>query len=254
MNKTFSIKRISLLLRRYFLENLYREIKFWSFITFIFTMLDHRIFVLMVLFFSGLIYSIRIHKDLTRGSNRIHYLLIPASHAEKVTTTIFLSTFYHFIMVYLSYCLGNLLVILTYHYILKMPVPVNWDLFWESTIVISNGVMIPQSKFVFFSILGLFTFSQSLFMVGSLYFRKNSVVKTITSILGFGFGIFLLQFIFLKTLWGVKHLVNAMLAVVVSLFDFSIPDIYQTLFVIAASLLAPYFWYISYLLLSEKEV
>ena len=254
MNKTFSINRIGLLLRRYFLENLYREIKFWSFVTFVFTMLDHRIFVLIVLFLTGLLYSIRIHNDLTKDSNRLHYLLIPASHAEKVTTTIFLTTFYHFLMVYLSYCLGNLLVILTYHFVLKMPVPVNWDLFEESSIVISNGVMIPRVKFVLFSVLGLFAFSQSLFMVGSLYFRRNAVIKTIVSILGFGFGLFLLQFIFLKTLWGVKHLINAILAMVVSLFDFSIPDIYQTIFVIAASVLAPYLWYVSYLLLSEKEV
>ena len=254
MNKVFSIKRVGYLLRRYFLENLYREIMFWCIVTFTFTILDHRIFVLIVMFVSGLIYSIRLQKDLQKGSDSMHYLLIPATHSEKLASSIILNTFYHFGMTLISYSIGNLLVILTYHFILKMQVPVNWDLFQDTSIVVSNGFLQPLAKNVFWSVFGLFAFSQSLFMLGSLYFRKNVVSKTIFSILGFGFALFLLQLFIFKTFWDVKHLSNAIFPMFVVVTDFTIPNVFKTAFVIGSYLLVPFMWVVSYFRMIEKEV
>ena len=253
MTNGISIKRIGLLLQRYFLENLYREIMFWCIIIFTFTVLDNRVFVLMVLFVSGLIYSIRLQKDLLKGSNSMHFLLIPATHAEKLISTIFLNTFYHLGMTVLAYSIGNLLVSLTYHFILKIDVPVNWDLFQDTTIVSVNGIFQPVVNNVFWSVFGLFAFSQSLFLLGSFYFRNNVITKTLVSIIGFGLLIFILQLLIFKTFWNVKYLSNAILPMFVVVSDFTIPNVFKTSFVIGSYLLIPFLWVVSYFRLTEKE-
>ncbi len=253
MKNQLSIYRIGLLLKRYFRENKNREIMFWCMITFIFTVLDNRIFVLFVLFLSGLIYSIRLHKDLLKGTNSMHFLLIPATQTEKIVSTVFLNTFYHFGMTLLSYIIGNMLVTLTYHFILKMPVPVNWDLFQETSIVNVNGFIQPVEKNVFWSVFGLFAFSQSLFMVGSLYFKNNVIPKTIFSILGFVFVLFLVQVFIFKTFWNVKHLVNAIFPMFVVISDFNIPTLFKNTFVYGSALFIPFLWIVAYFRLSEKE-
>lgn len=253
MKNGFSFKRIGLLLQRYFLENMSREIMFWCIIIFTFTVLDNRVFVLTVLFISGLIYSIRLHKDLLKGSNSMHFLLIPATHAEKLASTIFLNTFYHLAMTVLSYSIGNFLISFTYHFILKIQVPVNWDLFQDTSIIAVNGFFQPVVKNVFWSVFGLFAFSQALFTVGSLYFKNNVVTKTIFSIIGLGLFIFILQLIIFKTFWDVKYISNAILPMFVVITDFTIPNVFKTAFVIGSYLLIPFLWTVSYFRLTERE-
>lgn len=253
MKNTISLRRIGLLLKRYFLENINREIMFWCMITFIFTVLNNRTFVLIVLFVSGLIYSIRLHKDLLKGTNSLHFLLIPATHTEKLTATIILNTFYHFGMTLVAYSIGNLLVTIIYHFILKMAVPVNWNLFQEATVINTNGVFLVDVKNVFWSILGLYTFSQALFMVGFLYFKNNVVFKTVFSIIGFGFILFFLQLFVFKTFWNVKHLTNAIFPMFVVITDFTIPDVFKNAFVYGSCLLIPFLWVVSYFRLTERE-
>jgi len=250
----FYIRRVILLLKRYFLENLSREIMFWCIITFIFTVLDSRIFVLIVLFVSGLIYSIRLHNDLLKGAKGIHYLLIPATHGEKLVASIILNTIYHFAMTILAYSIGNLLVTLTYHYLLKMAVPVNWDLFQETSTVVIDGFYVPDVKNVFWSVFGLFGFSQALFMLGSIYFKNNIVFKTIFSLFAIGFVVVIVQLVMFKTLWHVKHLANTILPVFVIITDATIPTIIKNVAVIGSYLFIPILWTISYFSLTEKEV
>jgi hypothetical protein len=254
MKNSFNIGRISLLLKRYFLENMNREIMFWCMITFIFTMLDSRSFVIFVLFFSGLIYSIRLHNDLLKGTKGMHYLLIPATHSEKIAATIFLSTFYHFGMTIIAYSIGNLLITLTYHTILKMPVPVNWDLFTEASIVNVNGFIVPVMRNAFWSILGLFTFSQAVFILGSVYFNSNVIFKTILSVVGLGFVLFLIQVLIFKTIWDVKYLSNTILPMFVVITESTIPTVFKNAITIGSVLLIPFLWLVSYYRLSEKEI
>ena len=226
---------------------------FWCMITFIFTILDNRVFVLIVLFISGLIYSIRLHKDLLRGKNSLHFLMIPATHTEKISAAIILNTFYHFGMTLLAYTIGNLLVTMIYHFILKMAVPVNWDLFQEPSIINVNGIPQLYVKNVFWSVLGLFAFSQALFTVGSLYFRNNVVFKTLFSIIGFAIVLLLLQLLIFKTFWNVKHLTNAFYPMLVVITDFNIPTVFKNAFVYGSYVLTPFLWLVSYFRLTERE-
>ena len=105
---TFSFKRLVLLLNRYFRENMNREVMFWSILTLIFTILDQRDFVILVLFLSGIYYSVLLNKEISKGVSGMHFLLIPATHAEKLTATILLNTIFHFGMTLLAYSIGNL--------------------------------------------------------------------------------------------------------------------------------------------------
>jgi len=73
MNTNFRIKNISLLLKRYFVENAYREILFWSIISLIFTVLDQRDFVQLVIIVSGLIFSNNLYKELWNAPSSIHF-------------------------------------------------------------------------------------------------------------------------------------------------------------------------------------
>ncbi|MDP4239855.1 MAG: hypothetical protein Q8904_10355 [Bacteroidota bacterium] len=254
MNKKFSFKRVALLLQRYFFENMNREIMFWCIITLLFTMLDHRNFVILVLFVSGIISAVRLNKELFKGPNGIHYLLIPAKHVEKLTANIFLTTVYHFVMIIISYCIGNLLVQLIYHFILKLEVPVNWDLFQVTNSLNINGVIQATNQNVFWSVLGLFAFSQALFLLGSLYFQRNAILKTILSIVVIGIVLFNIQVFLFKTMWDVKYISNAILPALVMLNDSDLPPLVDKVFLLGSYLMLPFLWTVSYFRLSEKQL
>lgn len=254
MDKTFSFRRIILLIQQYLFENINREIMFWSIITFIFTILDHRSFVIIVLFISGLIYSLRLHKELMKGPNGMHYLMIPATQTEKIISNFLLNTVYHFIMTLVAYSIGNLLVTLTYQLILKIDIPVNWDLFQVSNTVYVDGFIQVIEQNVFFQILGLFAFSQALFTLGSLYFENNAVFKTVFSILFIGLTLFLLQIFLFKSIWDIKYLSNAIFPMFVMITDSTIPAIVDKAITIGSYLILPFLWIVSYFRLTEKQV
>jgi hypothetical protein len=252
--KEFSFRRVALMLNRYFLENINREIMFWCIITLLFTVLDHRNFVLIVLFISGILTSVRLNKELLTVSSGMHYLLIPATHLEKLITNIILNTIYHFIMILVSYTLGNLLVSFVYHFILKMEIPVNWDLFQVTSPVNINGMLEVTIHTVFWSVLGMFAMSQAIFMLGSLYFRHNAIPKTIFSIAGIGLVLFIIQLLLFKTLWDVKYISNAILPAFVMFSESNIPPLISNVFLIGTYLMLPFLWIVSYFRLSEKQI
>lgn len=254
MKKQFNINRIGLLLQRYFLENINQEIMFWCILTFIFTVLDHRVFVIIVLFISGLIYSVRLQKELLRGPNGMHYLLIPATHAEKLTAAIILNTIYHFAMILLSYCLGNLLITLIYNVILKIQVPVNWDLFQVTNTVLVDGMLQASMHNVFWSLLGYFALSQAVFLVGTLYFEKHALPKTFIFLIGAGVFLVVIQLILFKSLWDVKYLSNAILPALIMFSDSTLPNFVKVGLNYGCYLLLPFLWVVGYYRLTEKQI
>lgn len=253
MKFTFSFRRLILLIQRYLFENISRELLFWGIITLIFIVLDHRSFVIIILFISGLIYSLRLNKELMRGTNGMHFLMIPATQTEKIVSNMFLNTIYHFSMTLLAYSIGNLLVTLIYHVILKFDIPVSWDLFQTSNTVYVNGIMQVIEKNVFWQIFGLFAFSQALFTLGSLYFINNAVLKTVFSIIGFGLILWLFQIFLFKTIWDIKYISNAIFPMFVMISDSTIPAIVDKAITIGSYLLLPFLWIVGYYRLTEKQ-
>ncbi len=254
MIQKFNFKRLALLLQRHFLEDMTREIMFWSIITLIFTILDQRDFVIIVMFLSGIYYSVLLNKELSNVTSGMHYLMIPATHAEKLTATLVLNTIYHFGMTLLAYTIGNSLILLIYHVILKLQIPVNWDLFQVTNTYEVNGILMVSDQNVFWKIFGLFAFTQSVFILGSLYFKGSSVMKTLFSLLCFCGILFLIQIFLFKTVWNVKHLQNAILPVIIMINDSRIPAIIDKTILYGSYLLLPFIWLVSYFRLIEKQI
>ncbi len=252
--KDFRFERVALLLKRYFYENMNREVMFWCIITLLFTILDHRNFVILVMFASGIIAAVRLNKELLSTSSGMHYLMIPATHLEKLITGIVLNTVYHFCMILVSYTIGNLLISVVYHFILKMEIPVNWDLFQVTTPENINGVLEMTLQNVFWSLSGMFAVSQALFMLGSLYFRHNAIPKTIFSLVAIGIVLFNLQIFLFKTLWDVKYISNAILPAFVMFSESNIPPFIEKTILIGTYLMLPFLWVVSYFRLSEKQI
>ena len=254
MKKKFSIKRVALLLQQYFLENLNRELIFWLMITFLFTVLDHRDFVLIIMFISGLLYSFRLQKDFFRGQKGMLNLLIPATPAEKITTIVILNTIYNFGMVLLSYAIGNMLVILIYHGIVKMDIPVSWDIFEATTVTYINGYMQAVIQNVFWNILGYFAFFQAVFMLGTIYFKKYAILKTIFSAILIGLFLFLVQMILFKSIWDIKYLSNAILPAFFMISDGTIPEFIKSAINYGSFIFLPFLWLASYVRLTERQI
>lgn len=254
MKTDFSIKRASLLLKRYFVENIYREIMFWSTIALIFTVFDQRDFVKLILYVSGIIFSVNLYKELWNSPNNIHFFLIPATHTEKISVAIFLNTLYYFGMTLLAYVLGHLLIMFVYHLLLKIDVPISWDLFEASKTIFINGKTYVSIENEFWTIFGTFAFIQALTLVGSLYFKTNTTIKTIMSLLFVGIILVITQVILMKLFLGNISLGDSFVYLNIAFNNPEIPSTVMVILNIISYLLIPFIWVVSYFRLTEKQV
>jgi len=254
METNFSIKRMSLLLKRYFVENSYRELMFWSIITLIFTVFDQRDFVKIILYISGLVFSVNLYKEFWNAPSGIHFFMIPATHLEKITVAVLLNTLYYFCMTLLAYFLGHMLIILVYHLVLKIQIPINWDLFEATKTIFMNGKTYVSVENEFWKILGNFAFIQALSMVGSLYFKNNATIKTIISMFGFAIILVIIQLLLMKMFLGDISLADSIVYLNIALNNPNVPTAIEYLIRFIGYLLIPFLWVVSYFRLTEKQV
>ena len=254
MKTNFNIQRISLLLKRYFVENSYREIMFWSIIILVFTVFDQRDFVKIVLYISGLVFSVNLYKELWNAPSSIHFFMIPATQIEKITVAVLLNTLYFFVMTLLAYFLGHMLIILVYHLILKIQIHINWDLFEATKTIFMNGKTYVSINNEFWKILGNFAFIQALSMVGSLYFKNNSTLKTMISIFGIAIIIGITQLLLMKIFLGDISLADSIVYINIAINNPNVPTTIEYLIRFIGYLLIPFLWLVSYFRLTEKQV
>lgn len=241
------------LLQRYFVENKYQELMYWCVLTFIFTIMDHRLFVIAVLFISGIVYTHRLQTSFFKNENGRNLLLLPASTAEKLIASIIINTFFHFGMILLTYSLGNLLITTIYQLLLKIDVPVNWDLFHSTDTIMVNGVIQASEQNIFWQLLGFSSVSQAVLLAGSLFFERFSTLKTMVSVGVIFTFLALIQVILFKSLWDVRHLSNAILPAIIMLQNATLPPFVMLALEYGSFLLLPFIWIISYFRLTEKE-
>ena len=98
MNTTFNFNRLGLLLKRYITENIQREITFWGIAILVFALVRNDETVRFFLYITGFIFAANQFKIFAYTPGGMHYLLIPATHTEKLTASLLLSTVYDFIM------------------------------------------------------------------------------------------------------------------------------------------------------------
>ncbi len=116
----------------------------------------------MLLYIGGFIVTSRVFKELHNSQKSYTYVTLPGSPMEKFIERLILSS--------IGYALGTLLV---YFVIAAISESLNQLLFGYS-----HELLNPLSR-IFLIAVAAFVVIQSLFLVGSVFFKKNSLIKTI---------------------------------------------------------------------------
>jgi len=269
----FNLRRVGLLFQRYFIERSRSELIYWGIMAIVFMFFRNNIPGMFgIILVAGIFYAARFSKEIHHSANGIAYFMIPATQLEKLTVGIVMTTLYYFVMMMIVYVIGNLagtflqntLNIITYtqhHQDLGIGIghsSLQWKLFEEPGLfpkamfdIIKSDIENTRNVSWFFPV---FLVSQSLFLLGSIYFKRNQVFKTF-------FAIFLL-FIFLLIVCSIEaRLFFGDYKIVVDTANtdqFKDWELWLKVFAIPAKifyyLLPLYFWVVSYFRLTEKQV
>lgn len=253
MNTTLDIKRLGLLFQRFFVENRQREITFWGISIFVFMLVRDNSAVEMFLMISGLIFAANMFKIFAYTPGGMHYLLIPATHAEKLVSSILLSIVYYFCMFLVTYTIGTWLGIQLGNLLFGLEKPLTFSFYqMDNTGVDWNGQMVHQ--------IGLlktyvsFVITQSIFLLGSIFFKRNSVGRTFLSIMAISIVLIIIQLFLIKINFGTW---NMNIQMNNTIFLPSGMKLFQNnvwIFKLLTYLTIPFLWLVSYFRLTEKEV
>jgi hypothetical protein len=258
MNTTLNINRIGLLLKRYFIENKQLELYLWIIATVVFMIFHKTSFAGLFLVVAGFIFASNTFKAFSITPNGIHYLLIPATHAEKLIVSIILSTFYFFSMFLITYIIGTTLGTVIYNFILSVDNPINFSLFHDNPNQMNLiRTMNYSGDFKLLKTFISFAGTQSVFMLGSIIFKRSAAAKTILSMFGFFIVLFFIEAMLLKITLGTYSLNRNM-----TILSFQAEKMFSGYYDIAKyivvniipCLLIPFFWIVTYFRLTEKQV
>ena len=243
----FNLKRLGLLFQRYFTERFQTELIYWIIMITVFIFIRNVIPAMMVLIFiAGVFYAARFFREIHSSKNGAAYFMIPATQLEKLTVGIVMTSFYYFAMMIITYVIGNLLGTFLNNMLASMNFlhgllniyfynpsysPLQWELF--KTVTVNNSGSISQSFFATFT---SFLFSQSIFLLGSLYFKNNQAFKTFFATI-----IVTISLTFLFLIIG--RIFSSDIYVNIDLNNNTIFGIFS-----------PFFWIVSYFRLIKKQV
>ncbi|GHT64167.1 hypothetical protein FACS189451_11580 [Bacteroidia bacterium] len=262
MNTIFDFKRIGLLVQRLFIERFSRELMFWG--VSIICMMFLRNSIEGILGFAIAVCIFRTgqsFREIHSSTNRINYFMIPATQIEKFTVSILYTVVYFWVMMFIVYIVGNIAGTWIQNLLANInilptifdihPQNLHWVVFdtitWLETGSGKDHVLLTISL--------LILIIQSLFLLGSIYFKKNQIMKTVLVLAGFSLFLFLLcafeaKYLYVD-LFNKAHIakqqgysfnrdeIMAMTDIIVDIFFY---------------LLVPYLWLTSYIRLTEKEV
>lgn len=252
METSLNINRITLLLKRYFIENKQKEITFWGIATLVFMVMHQAGSVDMFLYISGFIFASRTFKSFSYTPSGMHYLLIPATHFEKLTVTILLSIVYYFAMFLITYTIGTFIGINVGNLIFQTNNPINFELFNIGANV-NNWNDIDISRSSLLTVFMTFTIIQSIFILGSVYFKRSTIGRTFLSIAAISIVLGLIELLFIKLTFGTYHFDNQMVQLNITggqdLFNG-----YEIVGKVLQYITVPFLWVVSYFRLTEKEV
>lgn len=241
MNNTLSINRIGLLLKRFFIQNLRKDMRLMGaaiacsiFLHFVripavvgpFT----PVIFWLCLYMAGTIY--KLFADRNHG---LMYTMLPASTLEKAVVSILIVSVYYVILAFFAEFIGCILgEIIRYLVMIGMngfaEANLNFDITFQDHLAMSLLIL---------------AMVQSIFLFGSIYFRKHAIVKTILVGLGLLFALVLVIVIIAATFMDTE-----------TRYTYS-PIFYgdaTCISIIIISLITLFFWGMSYLRLRETEV
>ncbi len=255
MNTIFNINRLGLLLKRFFLENRQRELTFWGLATLVFLLMhlsgskDNAPTEVILIFIAGFIFAAKMFKIFNYTPGGMHYLLIPATHLEKLITAILLSTVYFIAMILITHVIGTTLGT-TFG---NMYWETNNPIFFELIQSPAGHTVYLKTEMSLLNTIILFAAFQSVFMLGSIYFSRNAVGKTILAIIVV---LMLLIYIssFLKNaIFGINYIGSQ--SHFITLASSENPfKVEETIFTSIKYAFIPFLWIVSYFRLTEKQV
>lgn len=252
MNTTFSLNRLGLLLKRYFTENMQHEFSFWGIAIVVFMIMHQPASVQIFFYISGFIFAARTFKIFSYTPGGMHYLLIPATHLEKLVSAILLSTFYFLFMLIVTYIIGTTLGTALGNSIFNTQNEISFGLFNMDSVSKSWGSnVLNHIGFIEF-ILG-FAIIQSIFLLGSVYFKRNAIGKTFLTIISLGIIMGLIELIIFKVSFGAFHFTGQSYHLNLTMGDDLFPE-FEVAVKTIKYLLIPFFWVVSYFRLTEKQV
>lgn len=256
MKTTFDIKRLTLLLKRFFTENLQRELTFWGITTIVLTILHQEESIKMFLYISGFIFAARQFKHFAYTPGGMHYLLIPATHFEKVLASVLISTIYYFGMFVISYVIGHTAGIGLGNMLFNLNLPYEYSFLQTSTPELGLPAFMQEyAGESIFKTFGTFAFLQALFLMGSVIFKRNAVIKTMLSVVGFGIILLIVQLLLVKMLYGTYSINSAdFVHINFNSINSSSVEVFSNIMKFGTYALVPFFWIVSYFKLTEKEI
>ncbi len=248
MKTTFDIHRFMLLIKRFFTENKQRELTFWGITIVVFMLMRDSGSVLSYMFIAGFFTAAYVFRIFIHTPGGMHYLLIPATHTEKLVSAIIINTVYFFLAFLATYVIGTFLGINLENLIFGHNREVTFSVF--------NDNFYNQLEFKkFWYFLYAFTLVQAVAITGSLYFRRSAAMKTILTIFITVFVLFLIEVLMLKVLFGTNELSQHTLNINIGPHEFKefFPSV-EIIVKILGFALVPFLWIVSYFRLTEKQV
>jgi hypothetical protein len=269
MNVIFNFNRAGLLVQRYFSEKLHRELIYWSIMSVLFMFFRNQpVAIGFAILTAGIFYAARFSREIHSPANGISYFMIPATQLEKIAVSLFLAIVYYFALMMMAYVVGNLVgtalnnllagidflssdLNLFHHSSLK------WRFFEsvsEPKMLYINDVLTPRGNTsllrIFFE---TFLITQSIFVLGGIYFKRSQTLKTLFMLIIIGFMLFVLLITEMELIVGIREISHQpvppseesisqwtrMLGTTANVFRWA---------------LLPFLWITSYFRLTEKEV
>lgn len=252
MHSNFSFKRVSLLIRRSFIENHIPLIVFpitliigFSFSTPLSA--DNRLLVYMF----GLIIATMQFAPLNNSISAMHILLIPASSAEKMIAIILLSTVCFVCITLLTFVIGSSAGTYIFNLITGKDVLVNWSFISTQGMVISGHNLI-SPRINIWDIFRITFILQNLIMLGQIGLKNKTLVKV------FGGLTFIIIVIIAQPnsyYMILDYLTKGSSSIWIgSANGISISTIITTAITIVGYLIIPTLWWINYSLLAKKQI
>ena len=206
------------------------------------------LFYPLILFIGGFVFTSFSFYELRQVQSRSFYLCIPASNLEKFVSQLFISSLGYVFLSLLIYFLFSLIV-------------------YSLTVLIfgaSPKIFNPFEPDVWL-VIRVYMSTQSIFLLGSIYFKENALMKTILSLFGFfivciAFMVGVIYFFDKISIHGRQVLFSSQVFQM-SLESFNYSSLSNFINVMGYGLklffwflMAPLFWIVSYFRLKELEV
>ena len=254
----FNFNRLGLLFQRYFTERFHTELIYWGIMVIVFMFIRNiPPLMVMLMLIAGIFYASRFFREIHSPGNGVAYFMIPATQLEKLTVGIVMTSFYYLVMMIIVYITGNLFGTFLNNMLASTNIfgfnifhhsQLQWKLF-ENIDYMDPADTIRRIKYpVLFATIFLYT--QSIYLLGSIYFKRNQFLKTFLSVNITGL---LLLILYIIELWLVFGNINANRFANVE-FPANWDAILYYIMQIGLILLTLFFWVVSYFRLTEKQV